>query len=101
MRKVVTILLVLSFSFSIVHAYALELTQESHCSATDHVHEVDEIVAQDGVCDIHCAFHISFILADSFLFNSLLSPMKVTPSNSVTLQTDQATLLFRPPITTS
>ena len=65
-----TILLLFSFSFSIVHAFVIEANEIEHCSVQEYVQEFSQSNDCGDVCDIHHMFHMSYITVNA------LSPME-------------------------
>jgi hypothetical protein len=61
-RNFWTILLLLSFSFSIVNAFVIESNEKGHCSIQQYVQEFSQPTHCGDSCDIRYMFHISFIL---------------------------------------
>jgi len=67
-RQLVTIILLMSMSFSMLHAFAIDLLDDDHCSVSEFVHEIDQMSGHDlsgDVCDMHYAFHIPFVLPET------------------------------------
>lgn len=72
-----TILLLISFSFSIAHAFVIESNEVSHCTIQEYVQEFSQSNDCGDLCDIRHMFHISFILPDNSLiiqFDNRLIP---------------------------
>lgn len=66
-NKFLTILLLLSVSFNIAHAYIIEVLDTHSCQIGEYVHgfhESDEAVAADDICHLHHFFHVAFILPE-------------------------------------
>jgi len=85
-KNILTILLLLSISFSIIHAYAIEIldTDKSHLS--EYILETSHTDTQhdDNVCDIHNAFHTVFILPSNIIVDKDISTSQkpiFTPKN--------------------
>jgi len=64
--KLLNILLLLLLSFSISHAFIIE--DEHHSSVNEYIDEFSHSLHDDAdkPCDLHCEFHISYILTDAF-----------------------------------
>ena len=74
-KNIVTFLLLLSISFSVVHAYAIEIldTEESHLSGYILESSHTDTKHDDKVCDIHNAFHTVFILPTNIILKKDIS----------------------------
>ena len=86
MKNIVTFILLFSMSFSIVHAYAIEIldTDKSHLS--EYILEASHTNTQhnDKICDIHNAFHTVFILPTNIIVDKDISTSQkplFTPKN--------------------
>ena len=85
-KNILTILLLLSMSFSIIHAYAIEIldTDKSHLSEYILDNSHTDTKHNDKVCDIHNAFHTVFILPSKINLNRDISTSQkplFTPKN--------------------
>ena len=57
-------------SFSSLHAYAIALLDEEHCSVTEYVQEIEQSLSTElsgDVCDVHHEFHVLFLLPETTL----------------------------------
>ena len=65
--KLLSIILLVTFSFSSLHAFAISFLDEAHCSVDEYVLEIDNLVvhsdtSDSDICDIHHIFHTPFLL---------------------------------------
>ena len=53
-------------SFSLAHAYVLNVLDTHSCHVSEYVHEFTQSsdIADDDICQIHHLFHIAFIIPD-------------------------------------
>jgi len=66
-QKMISIVLLMAMSFSSLHAYAITLLDEDHCSVSEYVQEIEQASSDTfsgDVCDIHHEFHVLFLLPD-------------------------------------
>ena len=69
-NKILTFLLLLSMSFSVVHAYAIEMLDAHESHISEYVLEFSQPTqgdTKDDVCNIHAGFHISFIVPENII----------------------------------
>ncbi len=53
-------------SFSVVHAYVIEVLDAHPCQVSEYVHDLnnESEIADDGICHLHHFFHIAYILPE-------------------------------------
>jgi hypothetical protein len=93
-----TILLLISFSFSIAHAFVIESNEVSHCTIQEYVQEFSQSNDCGDLCDIRHMFHISFILPDNSLIIQFDNPLIPYPYFHQDYTGDFAFSSLRPPI---
>ncbi len=99
MRKIWTLLLLLSMSFSVVHAYAFSAIQDDHCSSVhEYVQELSTPIDHGDLCDIHFEYHVSYLLPEYFMLPTLTGLTDTLPDVNERIAIDKTTSLFRPPI---
>ena len=57
-------------SFSIVHAYAIDMLDTHECHVSEYVEEFSQVAHDDvdgDICKIHAAFHTSVIMPDNIV----------------------------------
>ena len=99
-NRLLTLFLLLSLSFNIVHAYVIEAFDTHSCQVHEYVHEFNESseMADDDICHIHHYFHIAFILPE---MSSELSNNGFTQkpsSNTETYEYNSYDNFLKPPI---
>lgn len=96
--KVWAILLLIAFSFSISHAYVIEVNEIGHCSVQEYVQEFSQSNDCDDLCDVHHMFHMSYITVDT-IFSMDFDTLSFTPIyNPDHYNGDYNPSSFRPPI---
>lgn len=102
-RKIVSILLLISFSFSNLHAYAIEILDEDHCNVSEYIDEINHkqsINHSGDVCDVHFEFHIPYILPQKISITT--KRRAVIPTKKIhKYQYNFITTLLKPPVTLS
>jgi hypothetical protein len=67
-KKLLTLVVLLSISFSVVHAYVIEALDTHECHVSEYVHNINDadnsLAVSDDICHLHHFFHISFILPE-------------------------------------
>ncbi|MEN4045659.1 MULTISPECIES: hypothetical protein [Sulfurimonas] len=65
-KRLLTFVLLLSMSFNILHAYAIEVLETDPCQVSEYVHEFsnNSETADNCICQLHHCFHIAFILPE-------------------------------------
>lgn len=65
-KQILTIFLLLSISFNVVHAYIIKLIDTKPCQVSEYVHEINSNyeIEDDDICKIDYLFHIAFILPE-------------------------------------
>ena len=68
-KRLLTLFLLLSISFNILHAYVIEAYDTHPCQVTGYIDEfhTPENVPTDDICHLHHFFHIAFILPEVIL----------------------------------
>jgi hypothetical protein len=64
-KKLLTLFLLLSMSFSVLHAFVIEALDTHSCEVSEYVYELSEQVyevTEDDICHLDHLFHISFII---------------------------------------
>jgi hypothetical protein len=70
-KKLFTLLLLLSMSFQVVHAYAIDMLDTHESSLHEYIQEFSQTInenASDDLCKIHFEFHSPFILPQNQIF---------------------------------
>lgn len=93
-----TILLLISFSFSIAHAFVIESNEVSHCTIQEYVQEFSQSNDCGDLCDVCHMFHISFILPIQTQLSEFESPIFVPVYNLGYYISHNPPSTFRPPI---
>lgn len=93
-----TILLLLSFSFSIVHAFVIEANIVEHCAVQDYVQEFSQSTDCGDLCDVRHMFHISFVLPIQTKLSEFERPIFVPVYNLEYYLSYNPPSNFRPPI---
>jgi hypothetical protein len=98
-QKFWTLLLLISISFSIVHASVLCAIEDEHCSVNEYVKELSEPVECGDSCDFHYIFHISYIINEQSSLN-LCSNSRIIPPIDPNELCPNGSILpsYRPPI---
>jgi len=68
-KKLLTIFILLSISFSAVHAIAIDMLDTNSCKVSEYVKEFSQPVHVDvkgDVCHIHHCFHNPYLVSDIF-----------------------------------
>lgn len=60
-----TVLLLLSFSFSMVHAFVIEANEVDHCTAQEYVQEFSQSNNCGDLCDLRHMFYQSFTIVNT------------------------------------
>ncbi|MDD5160750.1 MAG: hypothetical protein PHI47_11900 [Sulfuricurvum sp.] len=97
-RNFWTILLLLSFSFSIVNDFVIEANEKDHCSIQQYVQEFSQPTHCGDLCDIRYMFHISFILPAQTQLVEFESHTFASIYNSEYYISHNPPSNFRPPI---
>lgn len=97
-RNFWTILLLLSFSFSIVNDFVIENNEKDHCSIQQYVQEFSQPTHCGDLCDIRYMFHISFILPAQTQLVTFESHTFAPIYNSEYYISHNPPSTFRPPI---
>ncbi len=65
-KQILTLFLLLSISFNVVHAYVIKLIDTKPCQVSEYVYEVNNSyeIEDDDICKIDHLFHIAFILPE-------------------------------------
>ena len=63
-NRLLTLFLLFSISFNILHAYVIEALDTHPCQVGEYVHEFHDNndIEADDICNLHHFFHIAFIL---------------------------------------
>ena len=75
----------MAMSFSSLHAYAITLLDEDHCSVTEYVQEIEQASSSElsgDVCDVHHEFHVLYLLPEPTA--TLLNTQGITANISMT-----------------
>jgi len=62
MKRLWIILLLVSFSFSITHAFIFNHSHESHCDVHEYIEEITSLSSHGDTCDFHAEFHKTFVI---------------------------------------
>ena len=67
-KNLLALLLLLSMSFNIAHAYVIEALDAHPCQASEYVHNINDTLQNDtpenDICHMDHFFHIAFILPE-------------------------------------
>lgn len=61
-KIIITLILLVSFAFSIAHSYAFAFYDQNHCSVSEYINEIKTPVENNTICDIHFEYHQVYIL---------------------------------------
>lgn len=61
-KVLISLALLFSFSFSMVHEYAFAFYDTDHCNVSEYVEELSTPSEHGDICDIHFEYHHTFIL---------------------------------------
>jgi len=103
-QKMISIVLLMAMSFSSLHAYAITLLDEDHCSVTEYVQEIEQASSSEfsgDVCDVHHEFHILYLLPEPLrVVNTIFNfDTEISAAESYTFYLQNNVL--QPPITLS
>jgi len=65
-NRLLTLFLLFSISFNIVHAYVIEALDTHPCQVNEYIQEFhdENNIPADDICHLHHFFHIAFILPE-------------------------------------
>lgn len=66
-KSIITLALLFSMSFSIVHEYAFAFYDEDHCNVSEYVYELQAPSSHGDICDVHFGYHATYILSSQYL----------------------------------
>ena len=100
-RKLVSTLLLLSMSFSILHAYTISFFEENHHNVHEYVQEFSKLSSHDEIgeiCDIHYEFHIVYLPPEPMQFHTQTLPDKLSVAYHLSYQFQTIDDFLKPPI---
>ena len=62
MRILISLVLLVSLSFSMAHEYVFAFYDTEHCDTTEYINELKAPSDHGDICDIHFEYHQAFIL---------------------------------------
>ncbi|MCD6191019.1 MAG: hypothetical protein J7K14_05705 [Sulfurimonas sp.] len=101
-KNILTFLLLLSMSFSIVHAYAIDMLDTHECHVSEYVEEFSQPINDDisgDICNIHAAFHTSVIMPENIVISKKNSSYEKPQSFVKIYEYQSNENLLRPPRT--
>jgi hypothetical protein len=70
LKNIVILSLIVSISFSIMHAYALnDINTNEHCTIEQYITEIQTPVNHGDICDIHFELHQTFLPLEKLCLN--------------------------------
>ena len=58
----ITLALLFTMSFSVVHEYVFAFYDQNPCSVSEYVDEIQVPSAHGDICDLHFGYHVPYIL---------------------------------------
>ena len=103
-QKTISIVLLIAMSFSSLHAYAITLLDEDHCSVSEYVQEIQQASLSESsgdVCDVHHEFHVLYLLPETSACVDDVSSIDTEISASETYTFYLQDNVLQPPISLS
>jgi hypothetical protein len=99
MKRLWIVLLLVSFSFSITHAFVFTHDNESHCNINEYIEEITSTIEHHGnVCDFHAQFHQTFVIPHNIVFINNIDTFNININHNTSIPKQEQSSLFRPPI---
>jgi len=98
LKKFVTLVLLLSVSFQILHAFAFVEIEKNVCTVEEYTQELSEPTNYGDVCDIHFEYHHSYILTDNINIIDLIILKRPIERTKEIFINSKISSPFRPPI---
>ena len=98
-KSILTLVLLFTMSFSIVHEYVFAFYDTDHCNAKEYVAELQAPSHHGDICDVHFEYHIPYILP-----SQSIAPQSSEPKDSLFSNLKEsyisyiASQLYQPPI---
>lgn len=80
MKRLTSILLFITMSFSILHGVVVDYSHENHCDSSEYTEDFSVSIHYDGethehesdtLCDSHFMYHLSFLVPQNFLLDEI------------------------------
>lgn len=93
-----TLALLFSMSFSVVHEYVYAFYDKNQCSVSEYVHELQAPTSHGDACDGHFLYHVAYILPSQSLLQFSLPKDRSFSNLNETYISSIPSELYKPPI---
>ena len=97
-KNIITLALLFTMSFSMVHEYVFTFYDSDRCSAIEYISEIDAPSHHGDICDIHFEYHIAYILPYNRIYQTSIPKYNSEFSFEEISLTFNPLKLYKPPI---